>query len=314
MATPSRLVSRTARQISILGFCIVLCLGAVLLFVNRTESHRYSARNEALDGAVVDGITKATRSATKVSNASRIVIVPHHLVASEAIARGIGVLARTSDVERVVLISPDHYGKCPTVACTTYGSFETFFGTVDIDSHSVQMLGRQKLFERSSLFANEHGIYSIVPFIKHYLPNAKVIPIVVSVKGTESADVRIELARVLAEFLDDPRTVLVTSTDFSHYLPFEESELMDIDTQSALCAGRLEYIRHLKNSEQSDCPLCLWLTTTLSASIGTQYPTIFWHSNSAELLKDLTVSETTSHFGISYSAEESLTSCPRTEW
>lgn len=309
MATTSRLVPRASWRIAILGLCALCCIFAIALVIYRIEFPRYVIRDEALDGAVVDGVAKAERSPLRADVIPRVVVVPHHLVASEAIARGVALIAQNSEIQKVVVISPDHFAKCAAVACTTFGSFDTFFGDIEVDRRTVRSLSNNALFAQSSLFQNEHGVYSIVPFIKHYLPSATVVPVVVSVASTEGGEARIELAHIFTEMLKDEKTALVISTDFSHYLPYAEAELMDFDTQSVLCQGRLEYIRALKNPEQSDCPLCLWIATTVATSHEARHPTTFWRSNSAKLLRDLSAQETTSHFGIYYSNTPSAVSC-----
>lgn len=308
MAKTSRLVSTT--HITIVGGLCVL--GVVSLFVLRyTSSPYYTIHDAALDGAVVSGITSLERSSRPLdTHKGRIVVVPHHLVAHEVIAEGIARIAKTQpQARRFIVLSPDHYKRCPEFACTSYGSFGTFFGDIPIDAPSVQRLLTSGVFAQSDLFSKEHGIYSVVPFIRHYVPEASVIPVVVSIDESKLSAQRIALASILESLLLDTRTVLVLSTDFSHYLPLLDAQMMDLDTQTALCARRLEYIKRLRNPQQSDCPTCLWLATTLAAGHETPHPYFFAHTNSATLLNDSTVKETTSHFGIMYTPERDSASC-----
>lgn len=310
MARTSRMVSNTACAVAILFAALAL------YFVLGTKHYyHYPATDDALDGAVVSGITKVTkRSDAFTLPPARIVIVPHHLVAAETIAEGVARIHQTDSVVKTVLIlSPDHFGKCTTLACTSRGSFKTFFGGVEIDDTAVSALLGSDLFSESQLFRKEHGVFSIVPFVKHYLPEARVVPIVVSVKGTEWSEQRVALAELLEQLLQDEHTALIVSTDFSHYLGLAQAELRDVDTRKVLCSRVLSRIRALDNPSQSDCPLCVWVATTLGASKGTPHPYIFAHTNSATLLRDVTAQETTSHFGVIYSATADKKSCPEEE-
>lgn len=307
MANTSRVVSRTAGAVA----CIAALVLLSILFAPSTKM-RFVATDPALDGAVVDGITTVSRKGKVLTTPdARIVVVPHHAVASEAIAEGIARIAQTRHkVGTVIVLAPDHFGKCPTLLCTSTGRFSTFFGDVVIDDMRVGKLTRNKLVTHSSLFAGEHGVFTIVPFIKHYLPKAAVIPLVVSVKNTEWSEDRIDVADLLERLLEDEATALVISTDFSHYLPVAESERKDAETRRVLCSHKLEDIRKLDNPSQSDCPLCLWVGMTLATGEQTPHPFVFSHTNSARLLKDETVAETTSHFGIVFAEKPDFASCP----
>lgn len=308
MARTSRLVSRP--YLTIIGIVLILALCSVM-YVLRETSPYYTLHDSAFDGAVVNGVTSLTRKKIDFSKQdARIVIIPHHLVAHTTIAEGVARIAhRYPDTRRIVVISPDHFRRCATFACTSYGAFGTFFGDVSIDAHVVKQLVRSSLVATSELFHKEHGIYTIVPFVRHYIPRATVVPIVISVDESRHSDERIAFAALMESLLKDPNTAIIFSTDFSHYLPLPDAELMDLDTKTALCARRLEYIRRLRNPAQSDCPLCLWLATTLAAGQNTPHPHFFAHTNSATLLSDTQVPETTSHFGIVYDSTRDTRAC-----
>jgi poly-gamma-glutamate synthesis protein (capsule biosynthesis protein) len=103
--------------------------------------------------------------------------------------------------------------------------------------------------------------------------------------------------------------VLIVSTDFSHYLPLDQAKELDKKTQGALCAGDSGAILSLKNPSQSDCPLCLWILEQEARSLGFWNPFILAHTNSAELLNNLAVKETTSHFAIMFSSDPKMQKC-----
>ena len=184
---------------------------------------------------------------------------------------------------------------------TTQGSYHTFFGNAGISEPDVAELLRHTDFVASSdLFTEEHGVYSIVPFIKHYLPDAKIVPIAVSYgRGNEKE--RADMVSALRTLLQKKDVALVISSDFSHYLALAEADAMDRQTQTTFCSGSSDEILHLRNPDQSDCPLCLWLLRQEAELGGFWNPTLLWHSNSATLLGDATVKSTTSHFAFALS-------------
>ena len=279
------------------------------------EAPTFRAGGDSMDLAVIDGIIQADRaSTTPVSGIVRAVIVPHHLVASKSIALGIKALV-PADPKVIVLISPDHYGKCEKLLCTTNGTFHTFFGDVDAsDSRNQTILKQRDIAEDSpGLFIDEHGIYTIIPFIRHYLPNTKVIPIALSQKGVGSEQARKELLGLIEKILSQKDVALVVSSDFSHYLPLDDSNRMDAKTSNALCSGDVGRALHLLNPSQSDCPICLWVAMQTSKLGGFSNLMMIVHTNSATLLNDVSVRETTSHFTILFSTATADQSCPTSD-
>lgn len=226
----------------------------------------------------------------------RAVIVPHHLTATVSIASGIRMLAR-QNVKHIILLSPDHFHQCPTLACTVDGTFDTFFGTVRASTKTVTALLRSPLFrDDPSLFKTEHGIYAVLPYIAHEKPGVDVTPIALS-QRLPWRDHASELLKTLAAVTDDD-TVIVVSSDFSHYLTLPEAGREDEKTAEALFAGDLAGIAQLQNPQQSDCPNCVWLLASLARERGFDNPSTVLHTNSATILHLPSLRETTSHFSM----------------
>ena len=307
-------------KVIVLGVALLfffVLVGAFGVYKTRTDflqvkGSDYSAADHALDLAVLDGIVKASHSVVsdKDSVGIKAVIVPHHLVAGESIALGIQMLASSSP-KIIVVLSPDHFGQCSTLLCTTRGRFETFFGNVVVDEKSViTLLHSSDIIQESTLFKKEHGIYTILPFIKHYIPQALIVPVVISQNGRGTKADREEMKRILELLVSRKDVALVVSTDFSHYLPLVESNMMDSKTQNSFCSGNEAELVLLNNPKQSDCPLCLWFAEQEAKHLGFWNPHIIAHTNSATILHDISVKETTSHFAIALSSSVLNTFCP----
>lgn len=235
------------------------------------------------------------------------VVVPHHLTAAESIAAGIRSLTATP-VERIVLLSPDHFNRCPSLLCTTNAVFKTPLGTIRTDAPSARTL-RHSAFVTvlPELFQHEHGIGAVLPFIGHYLPNVPVIPLVLS-HHQPWKHRKQEIADTLAAVLDDEKTLLVVSSDFSHYLPAAQADQKDEETAKALFAADLSALEDLQNPSQSDCPACLWILTKIAGERGFLNPSVLLHTNSARILHEPNLKETTSHFSIAYYHNAALSS------
>ena len=226
----------------------------------------------------------------------RGVIVPHHLVATESIASGIKMLQHQK-FKKILLLSPDHFFHCPTVLCTVDATYKTWFGDVHSSADTLAALHSSKLVsDAPDLFKTEHGIYAVLPFIARYYPNIPVTPLVISQKIPWKAN-RQELLDLIEKSVDDD-TILIVSSDFSHYLSLTTAQQMDEVTAETIFAKDLDGISNLKNPSQSDCPGCLWMMASLADARGFYNPSIVLHTNSATILKDPKIPTTTSHFSM----------------
>jgi len=308
------MVPRTSRQQIVVGLVLIaslIILGLTLSSRSAPDSRSpvYSASADDLDLAILDGIVQADKDFKPVA-ATKAVVVPHHLVASKSIALGVKALA-SSTPKIVIVISPDHYAHCPKLLCTTTGSYKTFFGDVDIEESIVSDLGKSDLVSSSDLFKEEHGVYTIAPYIKHYIPEAKIVPIAISQKTKGSEESRAEVLKLLQPLLSRKDVALVISSDFSHYLPLAQTKEKDIKTQGSFCSGNSDEILKLENSSQSDCPLCLWILEQEAEKLGFWNPVLLANTNSAELMHDTSAKELTSHFAFALSSQSvPAGSCP----
>lgn len=232
------------------------------------------------------------------------VIVPHHLAASESIASGIKMLANQK-FKKILLLSPDHFHHCPTLLCTVEANYQTVYGKVEPASDIVGKLKSSPLVTVDPrLFEKEHGIFAVLPFIKHYYPSVEVVPLAISqkIEWRSSGD---EIVALLDSAIDD-QTMLIVSSDFSHYLSLPDAELKDEQTAEALFSKDFDGIGRLDNSDNSDCPNCLWALAKLADKRGFYNPSVILHTNSATILNDPKIPETTSHFSMAWYKNFSL--------
>lgn len=232
----------------------------------------------------------------------RALIVPHHLTATETIASGVKMLQQQS-FKKILLISPDHFHHCQTLLCTVNGDYATQFGEVKADPTTLKtLLDSPLVTNEPELFKIEHGIYAVLPYIAHYYPGVPVTPLVIATNRPWKAQQPALLA--LIEQAADPDTIVIVSSDFSHYLPLTTADEMDAASLNAILGHDLNGIANLNNADQSDCPECLWALAALADARGFYDPEVVLHTNSARILGDLQNPSTTSHFSIVWYTEE----------
>lgn len=256
----------------------------------------------------LQGIYATDHNLSVEKNIPRIrgVIVSHHLVATESIASAIKML-QGQTFKKILLLSPDHYARCKTLLCTVDGEYETIFGSVRASGDVVKVMAKSPLVTIDpDLFRQEHGIYAVLPYIAHYLPGVSVTPLAISQVLPWKVE-RPQLLELLKQTVDAD-TIIVVSSDFSHYLSLDVSNQMDEQTAQTLFAKDLSGIATLKNPEQSDCPNCLWALGALADARGFYNPSVLYHTNSAILLNDKMVPQTTSHFSMVWYENATLNS------
>ena len=111
------------------------------------------------------------------------ITVPHHLLVADLVALGFHA-ASGFRYKRIVILSPDHFHKTQKLFATTTRGFDTVLGPVLADTAAVRLLeANSDMVEDSCLFAKEHGVQAMLPFLHHYFPEAEIVPVAMSVKA-----------------------------------------------------------------------------------------------------------------------------------
>ncbi|MCL2808691.1 MAG: AmmeMemoRadiSam system protein B [Treponema sp.] len=146
--------------------------------------------------------------------------VSHHILAHDYIDVWFFHLSQIRDIKNFFILSPDHYNISLEPYSLTIGSWESGFGFVESDRDKVrQIIELLDVDLDPAVFTVEHGISALMPYIKKYFPQAKVIAII---HGGESA-VNTLLTNRLADILENEfdengkkENFLLISADFSH--------------------------------------------------------------------------------------------------
>ena len=225
------------------------------------------------------------------------ILVNHHLLASHLIATTMETVATTKPVT-VVLISPNHFSSGNNQIISTSNKWDTPYGVLESDCHSIEKLAVQGLFTIDTFpFKNEHGISGIVPFIKKSIPNAKIIPIIV--KDTLSEKDVIAFIESLHNTLGDD-IIVIGSFDFSHYLPDTVAEFHD--AQSISVIKNFDY-SGLKKMEIDSIPGIEILMRYMQMTQANHFM-LTANTNSAKVLEDFSIEETTSYITGTFSKGE----------
>ena len=201
----------------------------------------YPAEATELRGLVSSLIAEAALAADGGSP-PRALIVPHAgYVYSGPIAASAYALLRPlhDQIRRVLLLGPSHRLPFSGLATTSADYFSTPLGDVPIDREAV---GRIEALEQvrclDDAHAGEHSLEVHLPFLQCLLDDFQIVPLAV---GDASAE---EVAEVIDLLWDEPHTLVVVSSDLSHYYDYASARRMDAETTRAiedLAPERLDY-------------------------------------------------------------------------
>ena len=169
------------------------------------------------------------------SGAPKALIAPHagYVYSGRVAATAFATLrSQAETVERVVLIGPAHYAWLRGIAVPTAGAFETPLGPVPVDQEARAAIADLPFVsEADAPHAPEHALEVELPFLQLTLASFALVPLVVG-EATPN-----EVGQVLARLWGGPETLLVVSSDLSHYHPYREARRLDAETAAAIERG-----------------------------------------------------------------------------
>ncbi len=210
-------------------------------------------------------------------------IIPHHWLPGHLITGFFRGLAAGDAPDTVIILGPNHTNTGSARVLTSDLAWETPFGLVRPNQPLIEALterGLAKLEPRS--LTTEHSVAGIMPAVKYYLPEARVVPLILS------GDLRPAEARRLGEALaalwsDD--LIIVAAVDFSHYLVRAEAEHHDAVTVGLLRAFDADTLFTLDNA-YLDSPPSIAVLLFAMERLGAEHFVLVENTNSGALLGD----------------------------
>ncbi|HEX7113882.1 MAG TPA: AmmeMemoRadiSam system protein B [Steroidobacter sp.] len=132
-------------------------------------------------------------------------------------------------IERVVLLGPSHRVYLRGMAVPEARLFATPLGYVPIDEAlKAEALKSAHVLESDEPHAFEHCLEVQLPFLQVLLERFTVLPLVLGVIAPE------QVASVLAQLWGGEETLVLASSDLSHYHDYESARRIDADTSAAI--------------------------------------------------------------------------------
>lgn len=147
-------------------------------------------------------------------------------VAANAYATLEGISA---SIRRVVLLGPTHRVAVRGLALPDVEAFETPLGRVILDTQAIRSIAHlPQIVINNEAHALEHSLEVQLPFLQRVLNDFTLLPLAVGMATAE------EVAEVLEVLWGGSETLIVISSDLSHYLPYAIAQQVDAQTANAI--------------------------------------------------------------------------------
>jgi MEMO1 family protein len=201
--------------------------------------HFYPADPDVLRRDVRQFVSAADPDLTRQPKA---LIAPHAGYVYSGPTAGVAYaqLAQVADqISRVVLLAPSHRVGFQGIAYSSADIFRTPLGDVEVDQNAlaqIEDMAETHLLDRA--FPNEHSLEVHLPFLQEMLGDFRIIPLLVG--DVDPAAV----ADILERLWGGPETLIVVSSDLSHYLDYETARRLDAETSNAIENLKPENLSH----------------------------------------------------------------------
>lgn len=175
----------------------------------------YPSNKEELKLMVKGFLDNAKKNLTNVYG----LVVPHagYIYSGQVAAEGFKQL---DGAAKVIVIAPSHYVRFYGASIPNVTHYKTPLGEIKISPLAQQLLKEPLIISSPQVHKNEHAIEVELPFLQLTLKEFELIPIVTGIIEPK------ELAEILIKYIDDS-TVIVASSDFSHYYPYDVAIKLD---------------------------------------------------------------------------------------
>ena len=199
----------------------------------------YPAQPDVLRSALRKAFARAERPPPRAPT-PRALIVPHAgYVYSGPVAASAYLRLRRArpPIRRVILLGPSHRVALEGLGVSSADAFASPLGEVPLDDAARTEVLRLRCVEvNDPAHAQEHSLEVQLPFLQTVLTDFTLLPLVV---GHASPD---QVAEVIDACWSGPETIVVVSTDLSHYHRYTDAVRLDARTAAAIVASRPDAI------------------------------------------------------------------------
>ena len=242
----------------------------------------YPADKDSLKKSVDEFLSKAEK--VPANGKLLALISPHagYVFSGQVAAYGYKQI-QGGDIKKVILIGPSHQVSFKGASIYTKGSFKTPLGDVKINGKIAEDLLNETADVRfyPEAFEKEHSLEVQLPFLQRVLKDFTIVPILISSPTKKTFE---HLVSKLTDIIDE-KTLLVASTDLSHYHDYSTAKEMDSKVISAIERLSITDIIDLLGTGKAE--LCggfpVIIVTEVARRSGANLGVVFKYANSGDV-------------------------------
>jgi hypothetical protein len=181
------------------------------------------------------------------------IVSPHagYIYSGRTAAYGFNLI-KNSDVKNIIIISPSHREYFPGVSIYNGEAYETPLGIAEVNNEMAEKLTTDSkiIYRGIEGHRSEHAVEVQIPFLQVLFSDFKIVPVVMGDQGELFIN---ELAEKLSECVDD-KTVVVASSDLSHYYSGEIANSFDSIIEKRILD--FDYDNLQKDFQLRNCEAC----------------------------------------------------------
>lgn len=179
------------------------------------------------------------------------VICPHagYIYSGSCAAYSYKLLAKRP-FKKAVIIHPSHRGNHFGYSIAPFSEYATPLGNIKASDELNELLSSGSEQIDVWYHQNEHSMEVQLPFLAYINPEVEVLPVML---GNQSNSISIQLAEKLQQVIKQYEdTVIIVSTDLSHYLSAHEAENMDGKLIGQILENDVENFSHCITSRRTE--------------------------------------------------------------
>jgi len=192
----------------------------------------YPGQAEALSKEINILLAEVAGTTSLPSKSPKAMIVPHagYIYSGPVAASAYALLQPVRNIiKRVILLGPVHRVPVRGLATPEADAFATPLGVVKVDQRAIAAIASlPQVVESAAAHALEHSLEVQLPFLQSVLTDFQLVPLAVG-DATPA-----EVAEVLDALWGGPETLILISSDLSHFLPYQTAQAVDGETAQSI--------------------------------------------------------------------------------
>ena len=173
-------------------------------------------------------LSKLCQSAKKVTKKNVAAIITPHAgyQYSGKLAAEAFLTVKDKNIKTAIILSPSHQFSFEFAASLSKSSYSTPIGDISINQSLSNELSAHNPYIKpeNSYHYKEHGIEVTLPFLEYVSAAQSIVPLVV---GTMEKEIIQSIANTIASVCQPTETLIIASTDFSHFFTSLKANEMD---------------------------------------------------------------------------------------